>query len=404
MERIEVIISVQRRRRYSVQEKAQFVAMTMQPGSSVSSIARQYGISPSLLFKWKRLIQDGGVTAVEANDQVVSVSDYNALLKKVKQLEQMLGRKTVEAEILKDALEIAPDKKVHIAHALITTRRYPTQQIAQTLGVSRSNLYRRMKQPEPVSRLRYCKADDMVLLPIIREICDQLPSNGYRRVTAHLNRRLKQHVMKLARVNPKRIYQIMKQNQLLIMRAEPLKNDRTHDGRVEVFVSNSRWCSDGFEIKCWNGEKVRAIFSLDCCDREVMSYLATTTGISSDMVCDVLVQSMEKRFGAVSYLPHPIEWLTDNGSCYIAKSTRQFAHALGFRICTTPIRSPQSNGMAEAFVKTFKRDYVYLNDMPDAATVLNALPVWIEDYNSNHPHSGLKMKSPREFLSLKLAS
>nr|WP_155859781.1 IS3 family transposase [Acinetobacter terrae] len=404
MERIEVIISVQRRRRYSVQEKAQFVAMTMQPGSSVSSIARQYGISPSLLFKWKRLIQDGGVTAVEANDQVVSVSDYNALLKKVKQLEQMLGRKTVEAEILKDALEIAQTKKVHIAHALITTRRYPTQQIAQTLGVSRSNLYRRMKQPEPVSRLRYCKADDMVLLPIIREICDQLPSNGYRRVTAHLNRRLKQHVMKLARVNPKRIYQIMKQNQLLIMRAEPLKNDRTHDGRVEVFVSNSRWCSDGFEIKCWNGEKVRAIFSLDCCDREVMSYLATTTGISSDMVCDVLVQSMEKRFGAVSYLPHPIEWLTDNGSCYIAKSTRQFAHALGFRICTTPIRSPQSNGMAEAFVKTFKRDYVYLNDMPDAATVLNALPVWIEDYNSNHPHSGLKMKSPREFLSLKLAS
>ena len=270
--------------------------------------------------------------------------------------------------------------------------------------MSRSNLYRRLKQPEAASRLRYRKADDTVLLPIIREICDQRPSNGYRRVTAHLNRYLKQHVMKLARVNPKRIYRIMKQNQLLLTRAEPLKNDRTHDGQVAVSVSNSRWCSDGFEIKCWNGEKVRVIFSLDCCDREVMSYLATTAGISSDMVCDVLVQSMEKRFGAVSYLPQPVEWLTDNGSCYIAKSTRQFAHALGFQICTTPIRSPQSNGMAEAFVKTFKRDYVYLNDVPDAKTVLNALPLWIEDYNCNHPHSGLKMKSPREFLSLKLAS
>ncbi len=115
MERIEVITSVQRRRRYSGQEKAQFVAMTMQPGSSVSSVARQYGISPSLLFKWKRLMQDGGVTAVEANDQVVSVSDYNSLLKKVKQLEQMLGRKTVEAEILKDALEIAQATK-YISH------------------------------------------------------------------------------------------------------------------------------------------------------------------------------------------------------------------------------------------------------------------------------------------------
>jgi transposase len=115
MERIEVITSVQRRRRYTGQEKAQFVAMTMQPGSSVSSVARQYGITPSLLFKWKKLMQDGGVTAVEANDQVVSVSDYNSLLKKVKQLEQMLGRKTVEAEILKDALEIAQAKK-YISH------------------------------------------------------------------------------------------------------------------------------------------------------------------------------------------------------------------------------------------------------------------------------------------------
>ncbi len=115
MERIEVITSVQRRRRYTGQEKAQFVAMTMQPGSSVSSVARQYGIAPSLLFKWKKLMQDGGVTAVEANDQVVSVSDYNSLLKKVKQLEQMLGRKTVEAEILKDALEIAQAKK-YISH------------------------------------------------------------------------------------------------------------------------------------------------------------------------------------------------------------------------------------------------------------------------------------------------
>ena len=67
MERIEVITSVQRRRRYSGQEKPQFVAMTMQPGSSVPSVARQYGISPRLLFKWKRLMQDGGVTAVETN-------------------------------------------------------------------------------------------------------------------------------------------------------------------------------------------------------------------------------------------------------------------------------------------------------------------------------------------------
>lgn len=253
-------------------------------------------------------------------------------------------------------------------------------------------------------RTRYCKADDQLLLPIIEQICHTRPSNGYRRVTAHLNRHLKQHRLNPVRVNPKRIYRIMKQNQLLLTKAMPRCNDRTHEGQVIVPVSNQRWCSDGFEIKCWSGEKVRVIFSLDCCDREVISYLATTSGISSDMVCDVLVTSMENRFGLVDHLPHPIEWLTDNGSCYIAKATRQFAHTLGFEICTTPVRSPQSNGMAEAFVKTFKRDYVYLNDLPDAITVINALPRWMDDYNCSHPHSGLKMKSPREFLAMKLAS
>ncbi len=52
--------------------------------------------------------------------------------------------------------------------------------------------------------------------------------------------------------------------------------------------------------------------------------------------------------------------------------------------------------MAESFIKTFKRDYVVMHDLPDAVTVMEKLPSWFEDYNENHPHKGLKMKSPRE--------
>lgn len=94
-------------------------------------------------------------------------------------------------------------------------------------------------------------------------------------------------------------------------------------------------------------------FSLDCCDRELMRYVATTGGITGEMVQDLLLESLEYRFGQSERVPHPLEWLTDNGSCYIAKETRAFASSLGFVVCTTPVRSPQSNGMAEAFVKTF---------------------------------------------------
>lgn len=88
------------------------------------------------------------------------------------------------------------------------------------------------------------------------------------------------------------------------------------------------------------------------------------------MVQELLTESLEKRFGNALMVPHAVEWLTDNGSCYIADATRTFASSLGFIVCTTPVRSPESNGMAESFVKTFKRDYVYVNDLPDAVSVM----------------------------------
>jgi putative transposase len=67
----------------------------------------------------------------------------------------------------------------------------------------------------------------------------------------------------------------------------------------------------------------------------------------------------------------------------------------------TPVASPQSNGMSEAFVKTLKRNYFRVNPLPDAETALSLIGDWIEDYNENHPHNGLKWKSPREFIKAK---
>lgn len=69
-----------------------------------------------------------------------------------------------------------------------------------------------------------------------------------------------------------------------------------------------------------------------------------------------MIKSVERRFGLVNRLPAPIEWLSDNGSPYTARETRAFARDIGLVPRTTPIESPQSNGMAEAFVKLIKRD------------------------------------------------
>jgi transposase InsO family protein len=268
--------------------------------------------------------------------------------------------------------------------------------VSDAMGVSRSNLYERDKKPKAVRRGYYHKSQDEELLPHILELVHQRPTYGYRRIHSLLNRRRKAQGRRL--VNHKRIYRIMKQNNLLLSRCTAKRSECRHDGVVITLRPNMRWCSDEFELACWNGEKVHVAFSLDCCDREVMSHVATTAGINSEMIRDLMLQTVEYRFGQDDKVPQPIEWLSDNGSCYTARDTRAFAKSLGLVCCTTPVSSPQSNGMAEAFVKTFKRDYVYVHDCPNAMTVMALLHEWFEDYNEIHPHQGLKMKSPREFI------
>ena len=177
------------------------------------------------------------------------------------------------------------------------------------------------------------------------------------------------------------------------------KPTRTHDGKVITLKSNLRWCSDAFEIRCWNGERVQVAFALDCCDREVMSFVATPLAITGEMVRDLMAEAVEHRFGRAHSTPHPIEWLSDNGPPYTAIETREFGRSLGLVVCTTPAYSPESNGMAESFVKSFKRDYVYLNRLETADTVITQLAAWFEDYNEHHPHRGLRMMSPREYLA-----
>lgn len=82
------------------------------------------------------------------------------------------------------------------------------------------------------------------------------------------------------------------------------------------------------------------------------------------MIRDIMLEAVETRFGEL-WAPHPIELLSDNGSAYNARQTPFFAQALNLTPCFTPVVSPESNGLSEAFVKTFKRDYARVRSLPD---------------------------------------
>jgi transposase len=110
--RVEVITGVARRRRFTTEQKLAVVTETMQPGMSISYVARRHSLSPSLVFRWRRLMTEGGHEAVRADDEVVPASDVRRLEERVRELERHLGRKTLEVEILKEALERTRAKKV----------------------------------------------------------------------------------------------------------------------------------------------------------------------------------------------------------------------------------------------------------------------------------------------------
>jgi len=111
--RVEVVTSVQRRRRWTPEQKLEIVKQTNETGSSVSLVAREHGLTAAQLFQWRKAYLEGGgsLVAVGANETVVPASELQEAMKRIKQLEGALGRKTLENEILKEAVDFAKAKK-----------------------------------------------------------------------------------------------------------------------------------------------------------------------------------------------------------------------------------------------------------------------------------------------------
>ena len=265
--------------------------------------------------------------------------------------------------------------------------------VCRWLGVARSTGYLRCR---PRKGRFYRRAQDTEVLYEILAVTRERASYGCRRTCAMVNRDRRQRGEKP--YNRKRIRRIMRMAGLTLPGKLRRRMGRPHTGTISMPASNQRWCSDGFNIRCWNGETVRVAFALDCHDREAIEHVAQARELNGHDIRLLLDRALWSRFGERSLKsPIEIQWLSDNGGAYVSTDTVLYAQTLGFRPITTPAYSPESNGMAEAFVNTIKRDYVGGADLADAPTVIRQLPAWLEDYNRIAPHSALAFLSPKEF-------
>jgi putative transposase len=261
--------------------------------------------------------------------------------------------------------------------------------ICTVLGMARRTAYYHERaRPDG----RYHRADDETVLQQIRAVTNSRATYGYRRVWAMVNRTFR------TRYNRKRIRRVMQLHGLMLALRVHRRHGRPHLGQIQQPTANQRWCSDVFLIPCWSGEVVSVAFAIDCHDREVPAYVASPRPLTGADIRTLMDRMLWARFGeATLKAPHAIQWLSDNGPQYTATATVLYAYELGLVPITTPASSPESNGLAEAFVGTFKRDYLAAADLRDAETVLAHLGECFDDYNTQAPHSALGMRSPAEY-------
>jgi transposase len=100
------------RRRFKPEEKKKILREAFAPGASSSITARKYGIAPSVLYNWRRLMESGQAKAIETEEELVPVSEVKKLENRVRELERALGRQTMQNDILKEAVKIAREKKL----------------------------------------------------------------------------------------------------------------------------------------------------------------------------------------------------------------------------------------------------------------------------------------------------
>ncbi len=218
-------------------------------------------------------------------------------------------------------------------------------------------------------------------------------SYGYRRLHALLKR---QGLV----CNPKTVWRVLRRRGWLAAgrRRVELRTGRRHVGQVQVASPNRRWASDITGIRAWDGQKGRLAVMIDCADRMVLAWRFAKR-ITAEDLAEMLREAVFRRFGEARSRAQGIEFLSDNGPEYTSKRFRPIVRAMGLIPCHTPRRSPQSNGLAEAFFGSFKRDYVYQACLETLAVVRCQVPLWIEHYNQQAPHSALGMRSPAEFYA-----
>ena len=217
-------------------------------------------------------------------------------------------------------------------------------------------------------------------------------SYGYRRIHALLKRRGVTY-------NPKTVWPVLRRRGWLsTSRRRIIRSGRRHDGRVQVSEPNRRWASDITSIRAWDVQKGRLAIMIDCADRMVLAWRFATR-MTADDLTELLREAIWHCVGEARPHTRGIEFFSDNGPEHISHRFRPFVRAMGLIPCHTPRRSPESNGLAEAYFWELQTGLCLSGVSRDGGRHRAATSEVDTHYNHQAPHSALVLQSPAEYYA-----
>ena len=241
------------------------------------------------------------------------------------------------------------------------------------------------------SRSKKVATEEQELLPIIRRIKAEHPCWGYRRVWAYMKYREKLFV------NKKRIYRIMKENKLLVPSTRHLKASRVERNKPRAERVNEYWGIDMTKIMVQNYGWVYLVIILDWYSKKIVGHSLSLRSTSQDWM-EALGKGINNQFSdGIKESAEQLNLVSDNGSQPTSERFIKECSELRITQIFASYNNPKGNADTERVIRTLKEDLVWLREWNTVEELRCAIDNWIENYNTDYPHSSLNYMTPVEF-------
>ncbi len=261
-----------------------------------------------------------------------------------------------------------------------------TRTICRVLGVARSALYRH--HPDP-SATREVTADAEVIARI-KELIEQHPTYGYRRIWARLRFGDKRVI------NRKKVRRLMRQQGWMVRQRPAAPKPRVRRKKSVATRRNERWALDATHIDCGADGWGHLVAVIDCYDREIVGWEFALRGRANEAE-RALEMACLARFGTLRPGGDVPILRSDNGLIF---QSRRFRDACRFyrlpQEFITPY-TPEQNGLIERWFRSLKEECVWQHQFRSFADARTAIGQWITWYNQERPHQALGYCSPRQY-------